>query len=95
MIPDEPEFQIAKQCGFVREAPGQLIDLSIDRARYAGFSRSPAGRDRYFHPYPGFHGHADPQEVLRVLALLEHDFHRDSLHHLDIVPGGISGGDKL
>src|SRR5438309_1818527 len=40
---------------------------------------------------PGFHGHARPQEVLWVLALLEGDFHRDSLHHLDIVPSGIFG----
>jgi hypothetical protein len=26
MIPDEAEFQVAKQSGFVPEAPGQLID---------------------------------------------------------------------
>jgi hypothetical protein len=29
--------------------------------------------------------------MLRILALLEHDFHRDSLHHLDVIPSGILG----
>ena len=35
------------------------------------------------------HRHAGPQQVLGILARLEHDLHRHALHDLDEVAGGV------
>ncbi len=48
-----------------------------------------AARVRLSHSDVRFHRHPWPQEVLRVLSFIEHDFDGDSLHHLDVVTRGI------
>ena len=40
-------------------------------------------------PHGRRHRHARPQQVLRILTLLEHDLHRHALHDLDEVAGGV------
>src|SRR5580700_8527847 len=47
--------------------------------------------DHLLHSYFGFNGHTWPQEMLRVLSLLEYDFHWDALHHLYVIASGILG----
>src|SRR5512139_1711046 len=39
----------------------------------------------------GHDRHAGPQQVLGVLSFLEHDLHRDPLHDLHVVAGGVFG----
>src|SRR5262245_2451981 len=54
-------------------------------------------RDCYGGPLPsasvdgGRHRHARPQQVIRVLAGVEHDLHRHPLDHLDEVAAGVLG----
>src|SRR5581483_12029660 len=38
--------------------------------------------------------HARTQDVLRVLAFVEHDLHRHALHDFDVVAGGVFGGQQ-
>src|SRR5215472_10820809 len=37
----------------------------------------------------GLYGHAQPQQVLRVLAGFEDDLDGNPLHHLDVIPGRV------
>src|SRR5262245_60291826 len=41
--------------------------------------------------YLSGHRHARPQQLLRVLLLVDRDANRDALNHLHEVPGGVLG----
>src|SRR5215471_12231826 len=45
-------------------------------------------------PYSRHHRHTQPQKMLRVLPFLKDDLDWYSLHHFDVVPGGVFGGQQ-
>jgi hypothetical protein len=49
------------------------------------------GVARSLHPYLWFDRHSGAEQVLWVLALVEHDLDGDSLHDLDVISRGILG----
>src|SRR5262249_56993696 len=46
------------------------------------------------YAHVGLHGHPRPQQVLRVLALVEHDLDRDALDDLHVVAGRVLRGEQ-
>src|SRR6266478_2582307 len=56
------------------------MDLLVSRSTWQSLSAHIHGR---------FDGHAGPQQMLRVLILIQSDSHRESLHDLHVVPGRI------
>ena len=44
---------------------------------------------RSFHLDLGLDGHSQAQQMVFVLAGIEHDFHRHALHDFHVIAGGI------